>query len=161
MPMYETRFSQIKLTLSPFAADEMATIGQVLLDHMVARIKSAQDITDSPARTLKSTYAAEKTAGRRVALSGATRYRGKDIRDWTLRGRTLSACKVKSASQERVVIGPTSEETGKIMGGRNRLDKMWGVSPSDGDALTAAVLATFRRVAPVRMEKIGTRAKAA
>jgi hypothetical protein len=157
MPMFETRLQNVKLTFSPFSTENMMTIGQVLLDHIVTRIKSAQDVTDSAAKPLKPTYAEEKRQGRRVALGGPQKYRGAPYRDWTLRGRTLSACKVKFASQDRATIGPTSEETGKIMTARNRLDHMWGISPSDGEALTAVILATFRQAAPVRVERVGSR----
>lgn len=151
----------VKLTFSPFSADQMMTIGQVLLDKIVTRIKSAQDVTDSRARPLKPSYAEEKQKGRRVKLGGPTRYKGQPIRDWTLRGRTLSACKVKFASQERVTIGPTSQETGAIMTARNRLDNMWGVSPSDQLALNAIILETFKQAPPVRVVRMGSGSKAA
>ena len=90
-------------------------------------------------------------------LGGPRKYSGLPYRDWTLRGRTLAACRVKYASQERVTIGPTSEETGKIMTARNRLDKMWGVSPSDGNALEAVIKATLLRTPAVRVERTGAR----
>jgi hypothetical protein len=159
MPLFETRIQEIKLTMSPFSSAEMAKIGEVVLDHMVARIKSVKDVTDSPARPLKPTYAEEKKRGRRVALSTGT-FRGQGVRDWTLRGRTLSSCKVKYASQERVTIGPTSEESNKIITGRNNLDKMWGLSPTDEEALHAVIIATLQQSPPVRLQLMGYGKKA-
>lgn len=161
MPLFEARMQHVKLTFSPFSADQMMTIGQVLLDKIVTRIKSAQDVTDSRARPLKPSYAEEKVRGRRVALGGPRKYTGLPFRDWTLRGRTLSACRVKFASQERVTIGPTSQETGMIMTARNRLDNMWGVSPSDQLVLNAVILETFKQAPPVRVERMGSGSKAA
>ena len=161
MPLFETRMQEVKITFSPFSAVEMSRIAQIVLDHIVARIQSVQDTNDSRAKPLKETYADEKRKGRYVSLSGPKKFTGLPYRDWTLRGRTLSACKVKFASQERATIGPTSEETGKIMTVRNRLDKMWGISPSDGEALQAAVIATLREAPPVRVELMGNRGKAA
>jgi hypothetical protein len=145
----------VKVTFSPFSSESMMTIGQVVLDHIRERIQSVQDVTDSRAKPLKETYAEEKRKGRYVALGGPRKYTGLPYRDWTLRGRTMQALKVKFASQDRVTIGPTSEETGKIVTVRNRVDKMWGMSPSDNEALVAVVLATLRTSAVVRVEKMG------
>ena len=156
MALFETRMQQIKITLSPFTSESMATIGQVVLDHIRDRIKAVQDVTDSAARPLSPRYAEEKVRGRYVALGGKKKFSGLPFRDWTLRGRTLSACKVKSASQERVTIGPTSEETGKIMTARNARDNMWGVSPSDGRVLHAVIMETLRSTRAVRVERMGT-----
>lgn len=156
MPFFEPRLQHVKVTFSPFSTDSMLTIGQVVLDHIRTRIKAVQDVTDAPAKPLKAKYAEEKVKGRYVALGGPKKFSGLPYRDWTLRGRTLAACRVKFASQDRATIGPTSEETGKIMTVRNRLDKMWGMSPSDGEALVSIVLATLRQTAVVRVEKVGT-----
>jgi hypothetical protein len=161
MALFETRIQEVKISFSPFSAEEMQKIGQIVLDHIVARIQSVQDVNDSRAKPLKETYAEEKRKGRYVALGGPKKFSGLPFRDWTLRGRTLSSCKVKFASQERATIGPTSQETGMIMTVRNRVDKMWGISPSDGEALQAAVLATLRQAPPVRVQLMGTRGKAA
>jgi len=153
MPFFETRLQHAKVSFSPFSTESMLTIGQVVLDHIRDRIKSVQDIHDSRALPLKDKYAEEKRKGRFVALGGPKRYSGLPVRDWTLRGRTLQACKVKFASQDRATIGPTSEETGKIMTARNRVDKMWGMSPRDNEALVAVVMATLRTAAVVRVER--------
>jgi hypothetical protein len=162
MPIFETRLQNVKVTFSPFSTDQMMTIAEVVLDHIKARIQSVQDVTDSRAKPLKETYAEEKRKGRFVALGGPRRYSGLPYRDWTLRGRTMQGLKVKFASQERATIGATSEETGKILGARNRVDNMWGISPSDGAALQAVVLATLRQSAAVRVELMGYgKAKAA
>jgi hypothetical protein len=161
MAFFEMRVQEIKVTLSPFTSSEMATIGQIVLDHIRSRIQSVTDVTDSRARPLTDNYAEQKRVGRLVALGGPRKYTGLPYRDWTLRGRTLGSLKVKYASQERVTIGPTSEESNKIIVARNRKDKMWGMSPSDGEALHAAIMATLRQSPVVRVEKMGARKKAA
>jgi hypothetical protein len=153
---FETRIRHLKLTYSPFSSESMMTIGQVVLDHMVARIQSVTDNTDGAAKPLKEAYAKEKVKGRHVALGGPRIYRGLPVRDWTLRGRTLQSCKVKFASEDRVTIGPTMNETAMIILARNRTDKMWGIAPSDREALLAIIRATLLRVKAVRVEKIGS-----
>jgi hypothetical protein len=129
----------------------MMAIGQAVLDHIKERISSVQDVTDSRAKPLKETYAEEKRKGRHVALGGPKKYSGLPYRDWTLRGRTMQSLKVKVASEERVTIGPTSQETMMIVLARNRVDKMWGLSPSDHEALNAAVRAAFLQNKSIRV----------
>jgi hypothetical protein len=153
--IFEARIVSAKVSFSPFSTDTMMAIGQTLLDHIRTRIKSVEDVTDSRAKPLKDKYAENKRDGRYVALGGPRKYSGLPYRDWTLRGRTLGACRVKFASQERVTIGPTSPETGKIMTARNRIDKMWGVSPKDGEALHAAVMATLFQSNAIHVERGG------
>jgi hypothetical protein len=154
MAIFETRITHAKLTFSPFTSESMMTIGQVALDHIRERIQSVQDITDSRAKPLKETYAEEKRKGRYVAQGGPKKYTGLPYRDWTLRGRTLQSLKVKSASENRVTIGPTLPETTMIILVRNRVDHMWGLSPSDYEALYAAIRQTLLRVKVVRLIKV-------
>ena len=105
MAGFETRVTYSKLSFSPIATEDMAAIGSIVLDQIKARIQAAVDWDDNPARPLKEIYAREKVKGRRVALTGGQLFRGKPIRDWTLRGRTMQSLKVKSVSQDRVTIG--------------------------------------------------------
>jgi hypothetical protein len=161
MPFFQPRIQTVKVTFSPFSTDSMMAIGNVVLDHIKERIQSVTDASDNRAKPLKETYAEEKRKGRYVALGGPRKFSGLPVRDWTLRGRTMQGLKVKFASQDRVTIGPTSAETGKIVTVRNRVDKMWGMSPSDSEALVAVTLATLRTTAVVRTERTGTQQKIA
>lgn len=153
MPIFEARIQTIKFTFSPLSSVSMMTIGQVVRDHIVWRIKQHQDVNDSQARPLTERYKQEKLRGRYVALGGPRKFKGTEFRDWTLRGRTLDAVRVKSASQERVTIGPTSPETAKIIASRDKKDHMWGVSPSDRDTMVAVVYETLRTVSVARVVK--------
>jgi hypothetical protein len=151
MAFFETRITHSRLVFSPFTSESMVTIGQVTLDHIKERIQSVADVTDSRAKPLKETYAEEKRKGRYVALGGPTKFRGVPYRDWTLRGRTLQSLKVKVASEDRVTIGPTLPETSMIILVRNRVDHMWGLSPSDYEALWAVIRATLIQTKSVRV----------
>jgi len=66
------------------------------------------------------------------------------IRDWTWRGRTLRSLSVKSANENRVVIGFSDPETDGIAHVNNLRERAFGVSPEDLKALTEIVLATLR-----------------
>ena len=153
MAFFETRIRHSTLTFSPFSSESMATIGQVVLDHIRDRIQSAQDVNDSHSKPLKESYAEEKRRGRRVALGGARKYTGLPVRDWTLRGRTMVSLKVKTASEDRVTIGPTLPETAMIISVRNKVDHMWGMAPSDYQAMYAVIRATLITVKAVRWQK--------
>jgi hypothetical protein len=144
MAFFQTKIRHSTMTFSPFTAESMSVIGQVVLDHIRQRIQSVQDVTDGHAKPLKANYAEEKRKGRYVAMGGARKYSGLPVRDWTLRGRTLQSLKVKTASEDRVTIGPTMAETAMIIAVRNRQDHMWGVSPSDQEALYAVIRATLK-----------------
>lgn len=154
MAMFEARVKKLKFTYSPFGADQMMIIGQATLDSIVKRIQAVKDVTDAPAKPLTEKYKQEKVAGRYVALGGMKKYDGQPYRDWTLRGRTLQSLKVKTASEERVTIGPTTDETTKIVLARNKWDHMWGISPSDMQVLYAAVRQQLQRRSVVRIDKV-------
>jgi hypothetical protein len=151
MAIFQARITHARLSFSPFTSESMMTIGQITLDHIRQRIQSVQDVTDSRAKPLKESYAEQKRLGRRVALGGPQKYTGLPYRDWTLRGRTMQSLKVKVASENRVTIGPTSQETTMIILARNRKDNMWGLSPSDYEALYAVIRQTLLQVKSVRV----------
>jgi len=152
MPIFEPKIQHVKLTFSPLSAEGMATVAQVLRDHIVERIEGVKDAQDNWARPLAEKYKVEKANGRYVAKSPLVKYRGLPIRNWKLRGRTLDAVRVKFASQDVAKIGPTTQETAMIITARNKLDKMWGVSPSDFDVMVKAMLAVMREQEVVRVE---------
>lgn len=153
MAFFTTKITHARLTFSPFTSEAMMSVGQATLDHIKGRIRSATDVTDNRARVLKETYAEEKRRGRYVSQGGPKKYSGLPIRDWTLRGRTLQSCKVMTASENRVSIGPTLAETSMIILVRNRKDHMWGLAPSDMEAMYAAVREVLKTTPLVREEK--------
>jgi len=154
MPIFEPKIQHVKLTFSPLSAESMATVAQVLRDHMVERMSGAKDAQDNWSRPLTEKYKIEKSNGRYVANSPLRKYRGIPIRNWTLRGRTLDAVRVKFASQDAAKIGPTTNETAMIITARNKLDHMWGASPSDTDVMVKAMLAVMREQEIVRVDHI-------
>src|ERR1700675_440408 len=134
MAVFETHLTRRRFTLSPFTSEMMMSIGQACLDHVTARILSAHDVADNPARPLTAKYAERKQAGRRVSNSPDEKYVGSGVRDWKLRGWTLQALKVKSASEDVARIGFTNPRAQQIVNGIQRYGPMWGLSPSDQTA---------------------------
>ncbi len=125
----------------------MSNIAGVLLNgSILPRIRSGINLADGPAKPLTAKYAAAKSAGRRVALSGGRKFSGQPIRNLTLRGWTLASARVKSASENRATIGFTTPQAAAIITGNNRIEPMWGVSPNDQAALDNAVHDALRNV---------------
>lgn len=134
---FQTRIRHVTLSWSPFSAETMSSIGQVWLDTKLARIRSAIDSTDAPAKPLVDRYA------RRKGLHGRGLGRV-PIRNWTFRDVTLKAAKVKVASEDRVTIGLISTQANQIISAQRRLCEMWLPSPNEIAALHAVVRASLR-----------------
>jgi hypothetical protein len=155
MPFFQTKIRRARVTWSPFTAEQMQGIAQAGLSHIIRRIQSATDATDSAAKPLDTKYAEQKRHGRFVALGGNRRYSGFPVRDWTLRGRTIQSMKVKAASENVATIGPISREAYIIMYSRNRLDHMWGLSPTDQEAIYGRMREELMRRSPLQVTQTG------
>jgi len=142
MAIFQTKLRRVELTLSPFSAEQMQTIGEVMLRAKLERISSATDSTDSPAKPLSAGYAARKKA-----------YNLPQIRDWTYRGVLMRSLKVKSASPDKYVLGPTSDQTDLILTVQRRMWEMWSDSPKDLEAQQAIIRETLRYHPVLRMTR--------
>ena len=131
----------------------MQSGAQTLLNHIVYRIQSAIDETDSAAKPLNVRYAQEKRVGRYVAQSGHTKYSGMPVRDWTLRGWTIRSLKVKLVSEDRAQIGPITRQAYIIMASRNKFDHMWGLSPTDQEAFYTQMREELKRKPPLQITR--------
>jgi hypothetical protein len=130
---YESKITHVRgLNFSPFSSEEMAAIGEAGLKSILHRIFSAKDVNDAPARPLVDGYAARKLKHGRFP-----------IRDWNWTGGTLRSIKVKSASEMRVVLGPTDARSADMIYYNNRRCKQWPASPTDLEAIHQAIADTF------------------
>ena len=127
------KLSHARLTLSPFSSEQMMQIGEIVLRAKQSRISQALDSNDSPAKALVDRYARRKITRGRAP-----------VRDWNFRGVTMRSVKVKSANENRVIVGPTTEEAVMILTAQRRLCEMWSDSPRDTEALHAIVRETLR-----------------
>ena len=80
---FETKIRRARFVVGPFSPEQMATIGQVTLDHIVERIRRGVNVQDAPAKPLK-----EGKNGRGYPYYKSARGL-QPIRDWTWRGLTL------------------------------------------------------------------------
>lgn len=142
MPIFQTKVTHVRFTLSPFSSEQMADIGRVMVGVKLSRIKQGVNSADAPAKPLVERYAKRKIA-----------YNRDPIRNWTWRGLTLGSAKVIAANEDRVTIGFMNPQADQIVTVQRRREEQWADSPRDIEALHEAVRQTLtqhRVVAVVR-----------
>ena len=140
---FEAKITRARFVLGPFTSEQMQSIGQVAADAIKARILSGVNVQDQPSKALKPNYEKLKTKRGRAP-----------IRDWYFRGLTLGSLKVKTADENRVVVGFVSPQADRIAHINNLREKAFGVSPNDSKAVNAAVLATLKQFKVIRFQKV-------
>ena len=129
-------------------AEDMQTIGNVVLDSISSRIRKGINVNDSPARPLKPGRNGHRGYPDYKAARGL-----QPIRDWYWTGRTMRSLKVKSASENRAVIGFVDPNADRIAHVNNLRERAFGISPKDRLALNSIVLAVLKTVRAVRVAK--------
>jgi len=145
---FTAKIRRARFVLGPFSSEDMLSIANTLRDSIAGRIGNGLNVNDAPAKALKP-----GRNGRR-GYPDYKRARGlHPIRDWFWTGRTMRSLKVKSASENRAVIGFVDPNADRVAHVNNLREKQFGVSPTDRSALNAAVLAALRKVRPVRVRR--------
>lgn len=139
---FQTKITRARWVLGPFTSEDMAEIGQKLADDMGYRIKSGINVNDQQAKPLKPGYVKQKQKHGMLA-----------IRDWMYTGRTMRSLKVKSASENRCVIGFVDPNADKLAHFNNRREKQFGVSPNDRLGLRAMVIFVLRKARIIQFRR--------
>lgn len=139
--IWTAKITQSRLTWSPFSAESMMEIGNVTLNSILDRMSHALDVTDSSSKPLTDRYAKLKIQRNRAP-----------VRDWEFRGVLKRSLKVKSASQDKVTLGPVTQEANMILAVR-RKDNMWGLSPHDEQTMRAIIRYVLLHTRVVRVVK--------
>lgn len=137
---FKTKITRARLHLSPFSSEQMAQIGSIMADTISTRIRSGKNGLDNASKALAPNYAIRK---KRKGLA--------ERRDWTWRGKTLRALKVKRANENRVEIGFIDAESDMIAHVNNNRERAFTTSPEDNKVLVAAVRATIKQHKVVRV----------
>lgn len=133
--LVETRVRNLKFTLSPFSAEQMKTIGQVMVDEKKSRIAQGLNSQDSKAKPLIERYARRKL-----------RFNRAPIRDWNWSGQMMGSFKVKVADQDHVTIGFVNARADDKATINRRREEMLSDSPRDTETLHAVVRASLQQV---------------
>ena len=142
---FQAKISRARFVLGPFTAQDMLAIGNVLRDSIAARIGKGLNVNDAPAKALKPGRSGRRGYPDYKAARGL-----QPFRDWFWTGRTMRSLKVKSASENRAVLGFVDPNADRMAHANNMREKQFGVSPKDRRALNDAVMATLRRSRVVR-----------
>ena len=137
---FQAKITRARWVLGPFTSEDMETIGGVLADSIGKRIAAGLNANDDPAKPLKPGRNGRRGYPDYKAARGL-----QPFRDWFWTGRTMRSLKVKSASENRVVIGFVDPNADRIAHVNNLREKAFGVSPKDRLALRAIVLSVLRR----------------
>src|ERR1017187_9024898 len=145
---FQTKITRAQWVLGPFTAEDMTTIGTVLVDSISARIRKAVNVNDAEARPLKPGRNGHRGYPDYKSARGL-----QPFRDWFWTGRTMRSLKVKAASENRVTIGFVDPNADRVAHVNNLREKQFGASPKDRLALRAIVLTVLRRVRALRLVK--------
>jgi hypothetical protein len=145
---FQTKITRARFVLGPFTAEDMETIGGVLVDSISTRIRKAFNVNDAPAKALKPSRNGRRGYPDYKAARGLM-----PVRDWMWTGRTMRSLKVKSVSENKATIGFIDPNADRIAHVNNLRERQFGVSPKDRSALNAAVLAVLRQARAVRVKR--------
>ena len=143
---FQAEITRARFVLGPFTAADMLAVGNVLRDSIAVRIGKGLNVNDAPAKALKPGRSGHRGYPDYKVARGL-----QPFRDWFWTGRTMRSLKVKSASENRVVIGFVDPNADRIAHVNQLRERQFGISPNDRKALRAVVLAVLRqsRVIPV------------
>jgi len=118
---------QARFVYTPLGPSALTAIGQSAADTIRTRISAGVNANDGAAKPLTPAYAKLKTK------RGA-----KPIRDWKLTGGTLATLGVLGTAPNSVRVGFSDDRAALVAFFENKVEKMFGVSPRDHVAITAA-----------------------
>jgi len=118
-------------------------------DSIAARIGKGLNVNDAPAKALKPGRNGQRGYPDYKVARGLA-----PIRDWFWTGRTMRSLKLKSASENRAVIGFVDPNADRIAHVNNLRERQFGISQKDRQALNAAVLVTLGHVRLVRVARV-------
>ncbi len=153
MKFNATVIRKARFVYSPFTSEQMAAIATSVMDAVKARTVAGLNVEDNQAKPLKPGRSGHPGYPERKSLAGLP-----PIRNWVspnkyprTRIKTLRAMKVKSANENRAVIGFVDPAADRIAHLNNRLSKQFGLSPHDrSEALVPAVNAALFTLVTVK-----------
>lgn len=138
--IYQPKIRRARFKVGPFSPEQMEAIGNAMVDTISQRIRTGMNASDSPAKPLKPGRNGKRGYPDYKLARGRA-----PIRDWVMRGLTMRSLKVKSANENRVVIGFVNPQADYIAHVNNKIERMFGVSGNDRKVLTEVVSATARQ----------------
>src|SRR5690349_21168894 len=126
---HSPKITRARFVYSGVTSQQMASLGDTVLKAVSARIKKGVNCEDNPAKPLKPGRHGKKGYPDQKAARGVA-----PIRNWISpvqwpknRIKTMRALKVKSANENRVVIGFIDPRADQIAHMNNQQEKMFGL----------------------------------
>jgi hypothetical protein len=146
---FQTKITRARFVVGPFSSEQMQMVATYTLNSIAWRISRGENCEDAAAKPLKPGKNGKRGYPDYKVARGL-----QPIRDWKWTGKTLRALKVKSASENRAVIGFIDPKADSIAHWNNQREKQFGMSPRDEKELIRAVREISKQARVVRTEKV-------
>jgi hypothetical protein len=134
----------VRIQAPLFTRAQRVAVGNIALNVVRDRIKTATDANDSPAKPLCAIR--PRHGGASYVVQKQMRTGQPAVRDWTLTGAMLKSLRVTVATAKRILISPTDDQKGKMAGNQQRCE-MFAISPKDEAQINAVVLKSYQDMA--------------
>lgn len=145
---FQARITRARFVLGPFTAEDMLFTGNAVRDSIAERIGMDLNVNDAPAKALKPGRNGRRGYPDYKLVRGLA-----PIRDWFWTGRTMRSLKVKSASENRAVIGFVDPKADRIAHVNNSRERQFGITRKDRKVLNAGVMPTLNRARTVQVQR--------
>jgi len=145
---FQAKITRARFVLGPFTSEDMLEIGNVVIESIKDRLAKGLNINDAPAKPLKP-----GRNGHRGYPEDKIRHGLAPFRDWYWSGRTLRSLKVKSASENRCVIGFIDSHSDAVAHINNIRERAFGISPRDRNAMISIIKAVLRKSRVIQVRK--------
>ena len=133
----------------PLSAEQMATIGNLVIADVQARIRKGQNVADAQAKPLKP-----GRNGKRGYPDYKTARGLQSIRDLVWRGLTMRSIRVISSKSNEVRIGFDNPQAARIAAANQNREAMFWFSPKNKKLIQELVSTTIRAAEFVRIGKV-------
>jgi hypothetical protein len=145
---FQAKITRARFVLGPFTSEDMLDIGNVVVESIKDRLHKGLNINDLPAKPLKPGRNGKRGYPDYKAARGL-----QPFRDWFWTGRTLRSLKVKSASENRCIIGFIDPHADRVAHVNNLRERAFGVSPKDRQAMVAVIKAVLRKSRVIQVRR--------
>jgi hypothetical protein len=145
---FQAKITRARFVLGPFTSEDMLDIGNVVVESIKDRLHKGLNINDLPAKPLKPGRNGKRGYPDYKAARGL-----QPFRDWSWTGRTLRSLKVKSASENRCIIGFIDPHADRVAHVNNLRERAFGVSPKDRQAMVAVIKAVLRKSRVIQVRR--------
>jgi hypothetical protein len=133
----------------PLSGEQMATIGNLVIADVQARIRKGQNVEDASAKPLKPGRNGKRGYPDYKVARGL-----QGIRDLVWRGLTMRSIRVISSKANEVRIGFDNPQAARIAAANQNREAMFWFSPANKKTIQQLVATALRAAEAVRVGKV-------